>query len=199
MNITFVDRNLEFIHAIEDIFPKKTVSTFCGDIFKIEAQALVSPANSFGFMDGGIDQVYTDRFGGIVQESLQNNIKEMNFGEILVGQATHVCVDDPVYEYIIVAPTMRVPKRLPDSINIRLAFRAALDEANWLEVQSIVFPGMGTGVGGVNPKTAAYEMLRGYMDFYAPKPFPVSIQAAMRDEDIYKIGTFGGKTYEKRM
>ena len=27
------------------------------------ADAIVSPANSFGFMDGGIDMVYSKRFG----------------------------------------------------------------------------------------------------------------------------------------
>ena len=36
-----------------------------GDIFKgaPAADAIVSPANSFGFMDGGIDYAYSDHFG----------------------------------------------------------------------------------------------------------------------------------------
>ena len=36
-----------------------------GDIFEggPEADAIVSPANSFGFMDGGIDMVYSRHFG----------------------------------------------------------------------------------------------------------------------------------------
>jgi hypothetical protein len=34
-----------------------------GSIFDVSADALVSPANSFGFMDGGIDAQYSQAFG----------------------------------------------------------------------------------------------------------------------------------------
>lgn len=36
-----------------------------GTILDVACDALVSPAYSFGFMDGGIDAVYTRRFGGL--------------------------------------------------------------------------------------------------------------------------------------
>jgi hypothetical protein len=38
-----------------------------GDIFEKPADAIVSPANSFGYMDGGIDLVYLRRFGWELQ------------------------------------------------------------------------------------------------------------------------------------
>lgn len=34
-----------------------------GSILDVECDAVVSPANSFGFMDGGIDFIYMDYFG----------------------------------------------------------------------------------------------------------------------------------------
>ena len=34
-----------------------------GSILEVDCDALVSPANSFGFMDGGIDALYMDYFG----------------------------------------------------------------------------------------------------------------------------------------
>ena len=34
-----------------------------GDILSLDVAAVVSPANSFGFMDGGLDGVYTRYFG----------------------------------------------------------------------------------------------------------------------------------------
>jgi O-acetyl-ADP-ribose deacetylase (regulator of RNase III) len=34
-----------------------------GDIFEHMADVTVSPANSFGYMDGGIDLVYSNYFG----------------------------------------------------------------------------------------------------------------------------------------
>ena len=39
-----------------------SVAISCGNIFEQAADAIVSPANSFGFMDGGIDLVYSHHF-----------------------------------------------------------------------------------------------------------------------------------------
>jgi hypothetical protein len=59
-----------------------------GDIFELKADAIVSPANSFGYMDGGIDLVYVQRFGWELQDRLQSHLKEQHDGELPVGQAT---------------------------------------------------------------------------------------------------------------
>ena len=41
-----------------------------GSILELECDAVVSPANSFGFMDGNLDQLYSEHFGWHVQEQL---------------------------------------------------------------------------------------------------------------------------------
>ncbi|GHU70120.1 hypothetical protein FACS189450_04050 [Spirochaetia bacterium] len=48
----------------------KNVEISCGDIFDIKADAIISPANSFGFMDGGIDLAYSKYFGWKLQKTL---------------------------------------------------------------------------------------------------------------------------------
>lgn len=48
-----------------------------GNITELAVDAVVSPANSFGFMDGGIDLHYSTVFGWHVQERLQAFIKTM--------------------------------------------------------------------------------------------------------------------------
>lgn len=65
------------------------------DIVTLECTAAVSPANSFGFMDGGVDLVYSRHFGWHVQERLQKAIQSMKFSELLVGQALAVETDYP--------------------------------------------------------------------------------------------------------
>jgi hypothetical protein len=52
------------------------VEVLPGDICQVQADAIVSPANSFGFMDGGLDQALSERFGWGLQESLQRAIVE---------------------------------------------------------------------------------------------------------------------------
>ncbi|HZS09771.1 MAG TPA: macro domain-containing protein [Blastocatellia bacterium] len=154
---------------------------FCGDLECVElhrgsildasCDAVVSPANSFGFMDGGIDHIYSHRFGWHVQERLQTLIVEKHHGELLVGAAEIVETDNAGIPFLIAAPTMRVPMILRDSVNPYLAARAALllvkygifqggiysGEPIANAVQSLAFPGLGTGVGQVGPNTCARQ------------------------------------------
>src|SRR5437899_8599447 len=58
-----------------------------GSILDLSVDAVVSPANSFGFMDGGIDHRYSHHFGWEVQDRLQELIRTRHHGELLVGAA----------------------------------------------------------------------------------------------------------------
>src|SRR5262249_41077917 len=71
------------------------VQISAGDIFDLKADAIVSPANSFGYMDGGIDLVYIRRFGWDLQDRLQSHLKQHHDGELPVGQAAIVETLDP--------------------------------------------------------------------------------------------------------
>ena len=142
-----------------------------GSIFDVPCDAVVSPANSFGFMDGGIDMLYSRRFGWQVQERLQKLIREHHGGELLVGAAEIVETDAHI-PFLIAAPTMRVPMILRDSVNPYLAARAVLllvkngvfragawegQRVNEV-VHSVAFPGLGTGVGRVGPAVCAHQV-----------------------------------------
>lgn len=155
---------------------------FCGDfefaevrrgsILDLSCDAVVSPANSFGFMDGGIDMLYSRRFGRQIQERLQKLIADEHHGELLVGAAEIVETGDVRIPYLIAAPTMRVPMILRDTVNPYLAARAALllikhgtfacgrlkgrPVAGFMD--SVAFPGLGTGVGRVGPNTCARQV-----------------------------------------
>ena len=102
------------------------VTVHRGSIFDVPCDAVVSPANSFGFMDGGIDMLYTQHFGWGVQERLQEAIRVDHAGELLVGAAEIVETEDPDLPFLIAVPTMRVPTILRDTVNPYLAARAAL-------------------------------------------------------------------------
>ena len=105
--------------------PAKYVEIIDGDILDGSAGALVSPANSFGYMDGGIDLAYRSFFGMEIQRRVQAKIQAEHCGELPVGQAIVVATDHARFPFLIVAPTMRVPDRIADTVNVYLAFRAA--------------------------------------------------------------------------
>ena len=177
------------------------VTVHHGSIFDVSCDAMVSPANSFGFMDGGIDMLYTQHFGWAVQERLQEAIREEHHGELLVGAAEIVETGNPDLPFLVAAPTMRVPTILRDSVNPYLAARAALlrvTHGTFTQgtytgeriadfVDSIAFPGLGTGVGRVGPNTCARQV-RAAIDavLLGREAFPVSwVDAQHRHQGLY--------------
>lgn len=138
------------------------------DICHVKADAAVSPANSFGFMDGGLDHTLSERFGWGLQEKLQSAIAERPLRELLVGEALVLPTGDPAVPWLISAPTMRVPMRLRQSVNAYLAMKAilasALGHTGPPPIRSVAIPGLGTGVGGLKAETAALQMWAAYRE-----------------------------------
>jgi len=138
-------------------------------------------------MDGGIEATYQTFFGRDIQERVQSLIVERHHGELLVGAADLVETGHARIPYMIVAPTMRVPMVLNDSVNAYLAARAALllvkhdrfqsgpDRGRLLseKIQRLAFPGLGTGVGQLGPTTCARQLRAAIddvlLDRYTPR------------------------------
>jgi O-acetyl-ADP-ribose deacetylase (regulator of RNase III) len=161
------------------------VEVSCGDIFGVKADAIVSPANSFGFMDGGIDLAYSRHFGWNLQKNLQKVIREEYYGELPVGNAVIVETGNPGIKYLISAPTMRVPQDVSKTVNAYLAFRAVLiavkefNEKNGNKIKSILCPGLGTLTGCIAPEACAIQMKKAYDLILKGTPsFPNSLSEA---------------------
>ena len=73
-----------------EFIPFPEVEIFCDDILAIAHNAIVSPANSYGFMDGGIDQLYLDYFGLQIQNLVQDAISHRREGYLPVGASVVV-------------------------------------------------------------------------------------------------------------
>ncbi len=177
------------------------VEIFEGSIFEARCEAVVSPANSFGFMDGGLDLLLSRFFGWHVQQELQRLIREHHHGELLVGAAEIVSTRHERIPFLISAPTMRVPMILRDSINPYLAARAVLlliqngtfksgEYAGWPirdHVRRVAFPGLGTGVGQVGPDVCAHQVRTATEDVVLQtRGFPSTwAQAQARHQQLY--------------
>jgi O-acetyl-ADP-ribose deacetylase (regulator of RNase III) len=146
-----------------------------GDILEGRCDAVVSPANSFGFMDGGIDLAYRRYFGSDLQSRVQAKIRSEFRGELPVGQAMIVPTGHETVPYLVAAPTMRIPDEIGDTVNAYLAFRAALlaviahNDMNTTLIKSLRVPALGTGIGAMPLGRAAYQMHAAYVSvFEAP-------------------------------
>ena len=86
--------------------------------------AIVSPANSFGFMGGGIDAAYARFFGRDLESRLQAKLRKDFYGGLPVGQAILLLpTQHRLIPWLISAPTMRVPMDISNTPNAFLAFR----------------------------------------------------------------------------
>ncbi|MEG4420242.1 macro domain-containing protein [Microcoleus sp. LAD1_D5] len=162
-----------------------------GSIFDVKCDAIVSPGNSFGFMDDGLDLEISEYFGGQVLERLQKLIQDRHHGELLVGMAEVLDTDHAEIPYLIVAPIMRVPTVLRETVNVYLATRAILTLVKFGSVpdgtpvkhiiETIAIPGMGTGTGKVPPHICANQMKVALEEILLSKyEFPQSLLNAQR-------------------
>jgi len=157
--------------AIADVVPAT------GDIFGIGVDAVVSPANCFGFMDGGIDRVYSERFGWHVQDRLREMIARDWDGELPIGLALVVETGATDIRFMVAAPTMRAPVSVAQTLNAYLSFRAVLRAVRQLNQQrpgsvtSVACPGMGTGTGEMPVEVCSRQMRAAWDEVEGGQPF----------------------------
>ena len=130
-----------------------------GDITKVEADAIVNPANSLMIMGGGVAGAIK-RVGGDEIEFEARRHAPVPVGEAIVTSGGKLRA-----KYVIHAPTMERPAMRTNEAKVRAAVRAALRRAHSLGLRSIAFPGMGTGVGGLDPNVAAKVMIEEIINF----------------------------------
>jgi O-acetyl-ADP-ribose deacetylase (regulator of RNase III) len=199
MKIQLIDRNKEMCEQWDLQFKDcNDVITHCGDFFSLKTDCVVSPANSFGFMDGGLDKAISKKLGWQVQEKLQKQIQEKYFGELLVGQAELVETDLTEIPFCISAPTMRVPSILKDTVNVYLASKAIfalLKKEN--RINTVTISGLGTGVGQVSYYSCAKQMKQAYNDIWLNKyTFPNTWYEAQKQHQLLYSKSFRDLQYK---
>jgi O-acetyl-ADP-ribose deacetylase (regulator of RNase III) len=162
LNFALAERLAYYFHNVPG------VEVVQGNLLDLDCQAIVSPANSFGDMGGGIDKAIDDFHYGEAQRRIMDAIRAQFFGELPVGMALIVELASPRFPFVIAAPTMRIPGSVQGSINAYLSMRAALvavlrhNATSNKPIRSIAVPGLGTGVGGMDYDEAAEQMRAAY-------------------------------------
>ena len=158
MQLTICTQDKKTLKELEYAFVRNdNVRIYYGSCFDIDADMLVSPANSFGIMDGGFDKEILDALGSSVQDRVFEAIKMFN-GEINIGDSMLIRLHKK-YKFLLVAPTMRVPMDVSKTTNAYVAIRRIL----WhLESSDIVMPMLCTGIGKMPVERAVNQMRMAY-------------------------------------
>ena len=160
---------------------------------KIEKyDCLVSPANSFGMMDGGMDAAITKFFGRSLEEKVQRRILDDYLGEQPVGTSLIVETGHPRHPFLAHTPTMRVPMQIQNTDIPYVAMRAMLLAVRQYNkyfpgsISSVLCPGFGTGIGRFDRDEAARQMALAYDGFVYPPKYINCLVAASRQLQIWE-------------
>ena len=135
---------------------------------------MVSAANSFGLMDGGVDLAIIRFFGYALQDNVQKRILSEYLGEQPVGTSMIVETGNAKHPYIAHTPTMRVPMEIIHTDNVYKAMWAMLlavrshNLINERKIHTIACPGLGTATGRVPYPEAARQMAVAYRYYLSP-------------------------------
>jgi O-acetyl-ADP-ribose deacetylase (regulator of RNase III) len=157
-----------------------------------EFDCVVSAANSFGLMDGGVDQCITDYFGVQMMKRVQQEVLNQYYGEQPVGtsmivRGTEITDKEGQIiktKYVAHTPTMRIPMDINKTSNVYAAMKAMLiaveqhnkscitnvkmDLGYTSKINTVVCPGLGTNAGRVPAEEAAKMMSLALHHFLNP-------------------------------
>jgi O-acetyl-ADP-ribose deacetylase (regulator of RNase III) len=159
-----------------------------------EFDCMVSPANSFGLMDGGIDAAIIRFFGHSLMEKVQQRILEEYLGEQPIGTSFIVETGHPKHPFLAHTPTMRVPMLIAGTHNPYVAMWAMLlavrhhNQRAKQKINSIACPGLGTGIGRMPYTEAARQMALAYENFLYPPKYLNCIVAGERQLQLWEGG-----------
>jgi O-acetyl-ADP-ribose deacetylase (regulator of RNase III) len=159
-----------------------------------EFDCMVSAANSFGLMDGGVDLAIICYFGVELMDRVQEKIIHHYLGEQPVGTSIIVDTGNSKHPFIAHTPTMRVPMSIATTDYVFAAMWAMLVAVHQhnrqaeRKIRSIACPGLGTSCGMVAPEEAARQMALAYRWSLEP---PASISWALAKARQGAVGRGG--------
>ena len=176
--ILFVSLDAPTIEALADAFRDLSHIVTCSvvDIRGLEfdpGTMFMSPANSIGFMDGGLDAAYMTMFPG-VQPAVQAKIRDLgrrtNLGRFYLPVGSAVVVSVGAGYSLVSAPTMFLPHDVSTTRNAYHAMMAALmafkkQESTTSPYKHLVCSGLCCGYGRMNPVVSAKQIREAYDDF----------------------------------
>lgn len=171
MNLILCDYNSILCAEWEKNFQNEPeVQIVCGDFKSVlEYDCIVSPANSFGIMDGGFDLALVNYFGQELMERVQDKIRAEYAGEQPVGTCLIVETGNKKHPYLAHTPTMRIPHIIREYDTVYNAMRAMLLAVRkHSDIKIVLCTGLGTVTGKVSPAVAAKQMYMAYKSVMQP-------------------------------
>ena len=182
--LILVSLNPTFVTLARTTFPD--VEIWSSDVASLDKKgtAFVSPANSLGFMDGGIDAAYRRMFPGcepIVKSMISAIGQRTNIGRAYLRVGSVLWQPLGRGAYLITAPTMFLPHNVSQTQNAYWSMRAVLMAYDRIQIASpqtnrLVVPSLCCGWGGMRPADSVAQIARAIADHEAQGPLPIEVE-----------------------
>lgn len=192
-HLILVDPQPLLCDAFERAFAHLPRVKVVNDYFEMlpEFDCMVSAANSFGLMDGGVDAAIVRFFGIPLMHQVQQQILTEYLGEQPVGTSFIIETGDVNHPFLAHTPTMRVPMDIAHTDNVYLAMWAMLRAVHHhnhradRSIRTVACPGLGTLTGRVSFETAARQMALAYRHYLNPPQRLDWVFADLRDKAVH--------------
>jgi O-acetyl-ADP-ribose deacetylase (regulator of RNase III) len=176
MSIKFISLHNEWVNSMKEHFKDIPIIIIDNcDIrnISIENTCFVSPANSLGFMDGGIDFVLSREIMPGIERKVKKRIQDLgivsSIGRPYLPIGSVVAVPHGLNTFLIVTPTMFLPHDVRGTQNAYWSFYAALKMWRKLCIEKnknfdLVVTSHCCGVGRMTCRDSADQMKRAYDD-----------------------------------
>jgi O-acetyl-ADP-ribose deacetylase (regulator of RNase III) len=197
LNVVLVDVNAAVVRAWAAAFADTPeVSIVKGSLLTQAVDAWVTPTNSRGRMDGGVDAVVKRYLGGTIERKVQAEIAREYDGLMPVGAATCVPTGADVPRFLISTPTMvRSAENVSETMNVALACAAAFQAVHIQNLRepdsigSVALVGLGAATGRVPPRVCANLMWTGYTLFNEHSFGSYEAMRATLEEELGGLGS----------
>ena len=187
MRITLRDVNHELVELCRDqLFGTQferhhDIHVEHGNVFDAKVgkfDTLITPGNSFGFMDSGFSALVLNSWGAATQELVQKAIDQIWGGELPVGNAVMLS-ENPRGVKLVYAPTMRVPMDIRGTVNAYSAIREGLRHAWAHKASHVMLPAMGAGAGMLPKEIFVKQFVAAVNDYLDPPNYKTWREARM--------------------
>jgi len=161
MKVLIADNNRAVVTAVKQYDP--TFDIAFGNPLAFDIDAVVSPANTKGIMNGGFDAALRRFFGTVIEVRARRFLDEYPLD---VGQAAAIKTTHEKVKWLIIAPTVSI-KGNGFSGNDTVAYACGYNSviaASRAGATSLGMTGLGTGAGALDIRHAIKQQCDGIED-----------------------------------
>ncbi|MBI4480791.1 MAG: macro domain-containing protein [Acidobacteria bacterium] len=151
-----------------------------GDITEADVDAVVNAANNDLQLGGGVAGAIRRKGGPAIQQQCDQ------IGPITLGGAAVTTGGNLKAKYVIHAASMALGSRTSEK-NLEASVRNSLRRAEDLQLKSIAFPAIGTGIAGFDTRRCAEILLRAVSEHLQGKTSLERVVIVLYDETSRKI------------